>query len=261
MNPTFPPADGTHLNLLAIHWLTPVSWNHDDLRAPYWRLYWNAEPGMFVTCGSQEIPLVPEQFVLIPPETSFASRADREVMHFYVHFLTSPTWRKTAIETLPTTAAQRGILSELIRSAPGAVPRWKIAAMVADGLSELPFRHWAVETAFGERVDAAVKLVESRVPQAVPVTDLAQCAGMNVNAFIRLFREQTGRTPAAFILERRLTAACLLLHHSEQSIERIAESCGFCDRHHFSRVFSQRRGISPAAFRRQARFDFYHSGV
>ncbi len=240
--------------------MTPVSWNNKNLRAPYWRLYWNPEPGMFVTCGSREIPLVPEQFVVIPPETPFASRADREVMHFYVHFLTSPTWRKSDIETLPVTTGQRTFLLGLNRSAAAAVPRWKITAIVAACLNYLPYRHWAVETAFGERVDAAVKLVESRVPQAVPVTDLAESAGMNVNAFIRMFREQTGQTPAAFVLERRLTAACLLLHHSEQSIDRIAENCGFCDRHHFTRVFSRRRGISPAAFRRQARFDFYHSG-
>lgn len=249
----FQPSDGIHLNLLATHWLKPASWNHPNLQAPYWRLYWNEGPGMALHYKGSEIPLLPDHFVLIAPETPFAAHTEHEAMHFYVHFLTSPVWRKSGVEILRATPAQRRFLSALVQSVPKTTNRWKITALVADCLEELPPAHWIVEKPFGKRVQAAIEMIEGRLPQRIAVGDIAQHVGMNLNAFIRLFREQTRQTPAAFMLERRLATACLFLHHTEQNIERIAEDCGFCDRHHFTRAFSKCRGTSPAAFRQQSR--------
>jgi len=41
-----------------------------------------------------------------------------------------------------------------------------------------------------------------------------------------------------------------MLHYSGRDIKAIAEDTGFCDRYHFSRIFKQLRGVSPAEFRR-----------
>ncbi len=249
----FQPPGGIQLNLLLVHWMVPPQWDHANLQAPYWRLYWNPCPGMFVSSDNREIPLLPAHFILIPPETPFASRMDRSGMHFYVHFLTAPQWGQRQIEIVPVPARQHEILNIWIQSTPDAAGPWTIAALISECLEKLPASGWVLERPFSGRIQAAMEMVESRLPRPISVRELARLAGMNLNAFIRSFREQSGQTPAAFILDRRLDAACLLLHHTEDSIERIAAACGFCDRYHFSRAFSRSRGIAPAAFRRQAR--------
>ena len=74
---------------------------------------------------------------------------------------------------------------------------------------------------------------------------------MHTNAFIRLFRSEVGRSPQAWYMRRRIEEACRLLHHSDLSIEQIAERTGFCDRGHFTRVFRTLRRIGPATFRKR----------
>ncbi|HWL51626.1 MAG TPA: AraC family transcriptional regulator [Chthoniobacteraceae bacterium] len=253
MKLSLPPFSGIHLDLLEINWRTPVNWNYSDLRAPYWRLYWNGTPGMYLRCGGREMALEPDRLVLIPPETSFAAHTRRAATHFYVHFLTFPFWREHEATVLAIWQDQRRFLKRLVAGDPAAAPRWRIMALVAESLEQLPAVGWNMERPASERVRAAVEMIEAMLPQAAAVGEIARRVGMNLNAFIRLFREETGKTPGAFVMERRLASACLLLHHTGRSIERIAEECGFCDRHHLTRTFTRHRGISPAAFRSQSR--------
>jgi transcriptional regulator GlxA family with amidase domain len=74
---------------------------------------------------------------------------------------------------------------------------------------------------------------------------------MNANAFIRLFKSQTGLTPQVCHTRHRIDYACELLHHTPMSVEQIADRTGYCDRAHFSRVFASIRGTGPAEFRRR----------
>ncbi|MDD5728097.1 MAG: AraC family transcriptional regulator [Victivallales bacterium] len=83
---------------------------------------------------------------------------------------------------------------------------------------------------------------------------MAHIAGLSVNSFARLFKEQTGISPQSFILRRRIEKACILLHHTSASIDIIAESCGFTNRYYFSRMFRKEINISPAAYRKRKSF-------
>jgi len=39
------------------------------------------------------------------------------------------------------------------------------------------------------------------------------------------------------------------LRNTNESIDRIAEACGFWDRNHFTRVFTQERKVPPTRYR------------
>jgi AraC family transcriptional regulator len=78
---------------------------------------------------------------------------------------------------------------------------------------------------------------------------LAEIARTSESRFIRRFREATGRTPGRFVQDRRLRRAADLLVSTARSIEEIAQECGFANRYHFTRVFSQRMGCPPARYR------------
>ena len=81
---------------------------------------------------------------------------------------------------------------------------------------------------------------------------LAQKGGMSLNAYARLFKDQTGFSPHKYLSRMRVEKACNLLHHSELSIEQIAAACGFADRYYFTRVFTQTMHTSPGAYRKNS---------
>jgi transcriptional regulator GlxA family with amidase domain len=78
---------------------------------------------------------------------------------------------------------------------------------------------------------------------------LAAMVNMSTNSFARLFKENTGESVQQFIIRSRIEQARLLLHHSKKSIDTIASECGFCDRHHFSKIFKQCLDMSPGYYK------------
>ncbi len=246
-------SSGMSLKILTSACVGVHQWKHDDLREPYWMLYWNESNGASLIAGKKEIALNPSRFVLIPPETSFSSSTKRNVRHFYVHFLTSLNWGRSNIEILKASAPDVETLQGILRVKNTTSTDCLVASLVTRLLAQLPDEGWAKKNDADSRIRTAKNTIETRLPSLVPVSNLAHDAAMNVNAFIRLFRERTGFTPAHYGRERRIEAACLLLHHSERSIEDIASTCGFCDRYHFTHAFMRSRKISPAAFRKQIR--------
>ena len=78
---------------------------------------------------------------------------------------------------------------------------------------------------------------------------LAEIALTSESRFIRCFRDATGQTPGRYVQDRRLRRAAEALVSTDQSIDEIAESCGFANRYYFTRVFSQRMGVPPARYR------------
>jgi hypothetical protein len=68
----------------------------------------------------------------------------------------------------------------------------------------------------------------------------------------RLFRRETGTSPAAFSRALRLDQARSLLQTSFLTVKPVMAASGWSDPSHFSREFSRRHGRSPLAFRRFA---------
>jgi transcriptional regulator GlxA family with amidase domain len=88
--------------------------------------------------------------------------------------------------------------------------------------------------------------------QGRTVPDLARSAGMSERNFARVFRAETGLTPARFVEEARLTRAKGLLETSDDPLDRIAERLGYGATDGLFRAFQKGLNISPGAYR--ARF-------
>jgi len=69
----------------------------------------------------------------------------------------------------------------------------------------------------------------------------------------RLFQHYSKTTPHQFILQLRVNLAVDLLLATNLLVKQVAEQAGFEDPYHFSRVFKNVQGISPAAFQRLMR--------
>lgn len=80
---------------------------------------------------------------------------------------------------------------------------------------------------------------------------LAARHGISRSHLQTLFKKDMGITPYEYHLRRKFEKAKELLLQSELSISEVALRLGFHDRFHFSREFSRRFGIAPAAFRKK----------
>ncbi|WP_419993605.1 GlxA family transcriptional regulator [Streptomyces boninensis] len=89
-------------------------------------------------------------------------------------------------------------------------------------------------------------------PEAdLSVPALARRCAMSVRAFSRVFRGQTGTTPAAFVQTSRVEAARRLLQTSDATFEEIARACGFRTVATMHRTFQRAIGTTPGRFRPQ----------
>ena len=125
-----------------------------------------------------------------------------------------------------------------------------IQSLITDLLSLLPESNWKIISA-DIRILEVLRYIESNLGEALSNRLLAAQAKMTTNVFNRRFKEEIGSSPQQYVKEQRIFAGCSLLHHSDLSIEQIAEKTGFADRYHFSRIFKQIRGISPAKYRKE----------
>ncbi|WP_296746066.1 AraC family transcriptional regulator [Mesorhizobium sp.] len=96
----------------------------------------------------------------------------------------------------------------------------------------------------------ATELMSARVAQGVTLAELAEACQLSVNYFARAF-SRTAKMPAhKWLMNERIRQAKDLLLNMETPAVEIAAACGFTDQSHFTRVFSQLEGQSPARWRR-----------
>ncbi len=101
------------------------------------------------------------------------------------------------------------------------------------------------------RLAAVIDYVDANLSGELSLPDLAAVAQLSPFHFARAFAQTTGRTPHAYVMDRRLEAAKRLLRGSSLSIAAIAEGCGFASASHLSSRFRRVTGFTPTDFRRR----------
>jgi AraC family transcriptional regulator len=98
---------------------------------------------------------------------------------------------------------------------------------------------------------AARQFLHDRFDSPFHLSELARAVGVHPVHLSREFARHYGVTMTQYLRTLRLARASELLLTTDHSISRIALSTGFFDHAHFTRVFSQRVGETPSAFRRR----------
>lgn len=81
------------------------------------------------------------------------------------------------------------------------------------------------------------------------VAELAALCNMSENYFRRIFGQEFGCSPKAYIIHRRIEYAKALLSDERFSVAEIAEMCGYFEPCHFSREFKRITGIAPKDYK------------
>jgi len=71
--------------------------------------------------------------------------------------------------------------------------------------------------------------------------------------FARVFRQETGTTPAAYVEAARVEAARRLLESTDEPLDRVAVGCGLGSVETLHRALRKQIGTTPAAYRRRFR--------
>ncbi|ELY3543189.1 GlxA family transcriptional regulator [Cronobacter turicensis] len=100
-----------------------------------------------------------------------------------------------------------------------------------------------------DRIQSALEYARKNLSRALTVDELADVVHLSPRQFSRLFREETGKSPAKAIEGLRLEAARLMIEQSRLSMDAIAREAGFRDRRHMREVFVRGFGVPPQALR------------
>ena len=98
----------------------------------------------------------------------------------------------------------------------------------------------------------AVLYIENRFDESVTLPDIAKAAGMNHTTLTALMKEELGLTAIEYLMKYRITVAKKQLEFTSVPIKDIANMTGFKTVQHFSRVFKNHIGVTPAEFRKNA---------
>jgi AraC-like DNA-binding protein len=237
----------------------------------YWRLYINSRAGAAVRLATGSYPITPELVHFIPAWVRFTCVCDRPVDHFYVHFdligLPGVVVREFFARpmALPPEPELLALFAGLRQPRPAraghdlarhlhekAAVYAALARLVA-GLPPDQAERCGVLARGDHPVQPALSYLEQHLDQPLTNAELAAHCHYSEDHFARLFRQTIGQSPAQYVIERRVSRAAQLLLYSSATIEQIAARTGFPNRFYFTRVFTQRLGVSPAAYRHTTR--------
>ena len=103
-----------------------------------------------------------------------------------------------------------------------------------------------------DRVQKALLFARRNLNTPLSVEKLAEEACLSPRQFSRVFRAETGLSPAKAIENLRLEAARLMLEQGRLPLESIATETGFGDRERMRRTFIRAFGQAPQAVRNAA---------
>jgi transcriptional regulator GlxA family with amidase domain len=101
-----------------------------------------------------------------------------------------------------------------------------------------------------DRVQMALAHARENLAGDLSVEALAEAARLSPRQFSRVFREETGQSPAKAIERLRVEAARLMMETTRHPIEVIARQAGFGDRERMRQAFLRAFGQTPQAIQR-----------
>jgi AraC-like DNA-binding protein len=258
-------------------------WEFANMSVPFWRLYYNTVPGASVRFKDTEIHLQANSIALIPPRTSFSTKlkspfyseitsvrgrrinkhdviddfpSKNQIDHLFIHFNAGMPLDiiEPGIYEIKLTPTIESYLLTIRNKIVSDFREFKIDAtltiqkLILELISTIPYNLSGGPK--DRRIIESIEFIEQNFRQKLTNELLAKNACMATNSFARLFKQEASNTIQQFIQQTRIEKACVLLHHSNESIDSIAYDSGFCDRFYFTKVFKELTGISPAAYKK-----------
>lgn len=222
--------------------------------------------------GSLDLMVDERQHGFGPGTVLLLRPGGREVFRFAAHEPTWHSWVAVHCRAMPDPllAAMRSLpfaipLSERMQRLTDEIKQWHAtpgehAAAIVESLAHYGLHLFLAEGARESEADrtrrhAAVAIAQRWIRQhlnePLKLAELAQAASVSPEHLCRLFHEECGLTPMAYLWRTRVQKGLVMLAATGLSVTQIAEQCGFKSPFHFSRRVKQATGLSPTAYRRR----------
>ncbi len=109
-----------------------------------------------------------------------------------------------------------------------------------------------------DRIQTVLTYAKVNLSKRLSITELADAAFLSPRQFSRVFRDETGQTPAKAIELLRLESARSMMEAGRFSAEEIARKCGFESGDRMRRSFLRIFGQSPQALQRSINMGTVH---
>ena len=119
------------------------------------------------------------------------------------------------------------------------------AATEADSPSQLSYG----------RLKNALYHIQHSYDQEIPVKTAAEQCGFSKSHFMKLFREFTGMSFNAYLVDYSLVLADKQLSETDSKVIDIMENCGFHNQSYFTRAFQKKYRKPPLLYRKAVRSD------
>lgn len=277
-----------NLQLLCCRYWWLSNWEFREQAFPYWRIYYNKQPGAYVVANGVEMELLPEYLYVISPNTHYAtflhsneipqegfkltggrisdltSSEEQQLLlsgaveQLFIHFTIGYPYDNatSGIYKFPLTDNLRKKVETIIKQIKTNTSQFDfrgylfIQTFICEILSCFESTHWDLGNK-DVRVLRIISYIEANIRKKLSCDMLAEQVCMAKNSFAKIFKQTTGSPLHRFVQQKRIETACSLLAHSDMSIEQIAHCSGFLNRYHFSRVFENCMRTSPAKYRRE----------
>lgn len=95
------------------------------------------------------------------------------------------------------------------------------------------------------------ELVSGKTDTQLRVQDYADKQSLHMNYLSSVIKSKTGKSITAWIADKTIAEAKVMLQNPDLSIKEIAMKLGFLETAHFSNYFKKHAGLGPAEYRRQ----------
>ncbi|AUS97590.1 hypothetical protein CDQ84_08460 [Clostridium thermosuccinogenes] len=125
-----------------------------------------------------------------------------------------------------------------------------IAALLLRELkSNMPCTEKLINSIEARRIKGVIDYMNESYNIDCSIEDLSSVAGLSSYHFIRVFKNNTGKTPYEYLIDLRIEKAKQLLADKNYTVTDVCLECGFNNPSHFTRLFKNKTGITPTYFR------------
>jgi AraC-like DNA-binding protein len=93
---------------------------------------------------------------------------------------------------------------------------------------------------------AAMTFIESHLFRDITVEDISKKIGISESTLLREFQARLGKSPTAYIIDRRLEEAMILIKSQRYAIGQVSDIVGYENLSAFSAAFKKKFGLTPS---------------
>ena len=100
-------------------------------------------------------------------------------------------------------------------------------------------------------LQTVINFINQHISEDISIDKISEICYINKYYLCRLFKGKIGITVMDYIVQTRITMAKELLKKEDISVTQVSILCGFSSPSYFSRIFKEKTGLSPSAYRNQ----------